>query len=54
MKVADYFKLENRFRMLDKIDPAVASELLVQTQKDVSARRGFYEYLAARKSQPDP
>lgn len=53
MKVADYFKLENRFKMLEKIDPAVASELLARSQEDVSARRGLYEYLAARKSQPD-
>ena len=54
MQVADYFKLENRFRMLDKIDPEAARALLVRAQEDVSARRGLYEYLAARKSQPDP
>jgi len=54
IKVADYFKLENRFTMLDKIDPAAANELLARAQNDVSARRGFYEYLAARKFQPEP
>jgi pyruvate-ferredoxin/flavodoxin oxidoreductase len=49
IKVTDYFKLENRFKMLEKIDPAAARELLAQAQEDVSARRGLYEYLAARK-----
>ena len=53
MKVADYFKLENRFKMLDKINPSAASELQRRAQENVSARRGFYEYLAARKSQPE-
>ncbi|HEX7516604.1 MAG TPA: pyruvate:ferredoxin (flavodoxin) oxidoreductase [Chthoniobacterales bacterium] len=52
MKVTDYFKLENRFKMLDKIDPEAAKELLAQAQEDVSARRGLYEYLAARKFNP--
>jgi pyruvate-ferredoxin/flavodoxin oxidoreductase len=54
LKVADYFKLENRFKMLDKINPAAAAELLARAQEDVSVRRGLYEYLAARKSQSDP
>jgi pyruvate-ferredoxin/flavodoxin oxidoreductase len=49
LKVTDYFKLENRFKMLDKIDPSAAKELLAHAQEDVSARRGLYEYLAARK-----
>ena len=52
MKVTDYFKLENRFKMLDKIDPDAAKELLALAQEDVSARRGLYEYLAARKFNP--
>ena len=39
IQVADYFKLENRFRMLDKIDPEAARALLVRAQEDVSARR---------------
>jgi pyruvate-ferredoxin/flavodoxin oxidoreductase len=51
-KVADYFKLENRFKMLDKIDPSAAKQLLARAQEDVSARRGLYEYLAARKFIP--
>jgi pyruvate-ferredoxin/flavodoxin oxidoreductase len=48
-KLTDFFKLENRFKMLDKIDPDAAKELLGRAQEDVSARRGLYEYLAARK-----
>ena len=52
IKVTDYFKLENRFKMLDKIDPDAAKELLALAQEDVSARRGLYEYLAARKFNP--
>ena len=49
MVVGDYFKLENRFRMLEKSQPRVARELLAQAQCDVNTRRAFYEFLAARK-----
>ena len=52
IKVTDYFKLENRFKMLDKIDPAAAKELLARAQEDVNTRRGLFEYLAARKFNP--
>ena len=48
MKVADYFKLENRFKMLDKTNPGAAKELFDQAQADVNSRRTFYEFLAAR------
>ena len=54
MKVADYFKLENRFKMLEKSEPRAAKELLAQAQGDVSDRRAFYEFLAARKFNPTP
>ena len=54
MKVADYFKLENRFKMLEKSEPRAAKELLAQAQADVSDRRAFYEFLAARKFNPTP
>ena len=47
--IADYFKLENRFRMLEKSQPRAAKELLALAQRDVIARRGFYEFLASRK-----
>jgi pyruvate-ferredoxin/flavodoxin oxidoreductase len=55
IKVSDYFALENRFRMLDKMRPAVAAQLLTRAQNDVNTRRDLYEYLAARKnSSTDP
>jgi pyruvate-ferredoxin/flavodoxin oxidoreductase len=54
MKVADYFKLENRFKMLEKSEPRAAKELLGQAQADVNARRTFYEFLATRKFNPTP
>jgi pyruvate-ferredoxin/flavodoxin oxidoreductase len=52
MKVADYFKLEQRFKMLEKSEPRAAKELLAQAQADVNARRTFYEFLATRKFNP--
>jgi pyruvate-ferredoxin/flavodoxin oxidoreductase len=54
MKVADYFKLENRFKMLERSEPRAAKELLGQAQADVNARRTFYEFLATRKFNPTP
>jgi len=49
IKVADYFKLEQRFKMLEKSEPRAAKELLAQAQADVNTRRAFYEFLATRK-----
>ena len=54
MKVADYFKLEQRFKMLDMTEPRAAKELLAQAQADVKTRRAFYEFLATRKFSPTP
>jgi pyruvate-ferredoxin/flavodoxin oxidoreductase len=54
MKVADYFKLEQRFKMLEMTEPRAARELLAQAQADVNARRTFYEFLATRKFSPAP
>jgi pyruvate-ferredoxin/flavodoxin oxidoreductase len=54
IKVADYFKLEQRFKMLEKSEPRAAKELLAQAQADVNARRTFYEFLATRKFNPTP
>jgi pyruvate-ferredoxin/flavodoxin oxidoreductase len=48
-KVADYFKLEQRFKMLEMSEPRTAKELLAQAQADVNTRRAFYEFLATRK-----
>jgi pyruvate-ferredoxin/flavodoxin oxidoreductase len=53
-KIADYFKLEQRFKMLEKSEPRAAKELLGQAQADVNARRTFYEFLATRKFNPTP
>ena len=50
--MADYFALENRFRMLDKTHPAAAKQLLTRAQEDVNTRRELYEYLAARTFNP--
>ncbi len=49
IQVADYFKLENRFKMLEKSEPRAARELLTQAQTDANERRAFYEFLAAGK-----
>ena len=48
VKVADYFKLEQRFKVLEKSGPRAARELLAQAQADVNARRAFYEFLATQ------
>ncbi len=45
--ICEYFKLENRFKMLS--DPKAAKQLGERAQKDATARRAMYEYLAARK-----
>ncbi|MGE5209308.1 MAG: hypothetical protein ACM3KL_08265, partial [Alphaproteobacteria bacterium] len=54
VKIADYFKLEQRFKILEKSEPNAARELLAQAQADVNARRAFYEFLATRKFNPTP
>lgn len=41
--------LENRFKMLTKIKPGAAKELLQEAQADVKTRWEMYQYLAARK-----
>jgi len=54
MKVADYYQLENRFKMLGQADPETAKTLFARAQEDVNVRREFYEYLAARKFNLNP
>jgi pyruvate-ferredoxin/flavodoxin oxidoreductase len=44
--VADYLKLENRFRMLSKSKPEDAKRLLEQAQENVNARWQVYQRLA--------
>jgi len=48
LKVADYFNLENRFRMLTKSNPEAARKYFEQAQLDVETRWQFYQHLAAR------
>jgi pyruvate-ferredoxin/flavodoxin oxidoreductase len=43
--------LENRFKMLTKINPAAAKQLLQEAQADVITRWQTYQYLAAKKSE---
>ena len=54
MKLADYFKLEQRFKILEKSEPRAARELLAKAQADVNDRRALYEFLATRKFNPIP
>ena len=48
MKVQDYLRLENRFRMLGQSHPDDASALFKQAQDDADTRWALYQYLAAR------
>jgi hypothetical protein len=43
--VADYLKLENRFRMLSKSRPEDAKHLFEQAQENVTARWQLYQQL---------
>ena len=45
MKVTDYFKLENRFRMLTKSDPKAARKYFEQAQLDVETRWQLFSIL---------
>ncbi|MGE5212491.1 MAG: pyruvate:ferredoxin (flavodoxin) oxidoreductase [Nitrospirota bacterium] len=54
VKIADYFKLEQRFKILEKSEPRAAKGLLAQAQADVNARRELYDFLATRKFNPIP
>lgn len=48
MKVQDYLRMENRFRMLGQSHPDTADALFKQAQEDANARWALYQYLAAR------
>ncbi len=43
--------MENRFKMLSKINPETAKQLLKEAQQDVNTCWQMYRYLAARKLQ---
>lgn len=49
VKLADYFKLEQRFKILEKTEPRAAKDLLALAQSDVNARRALYDFLATQK-----
>jgi pyruvate-ferredoxin/flavodoxin oxidoreductase len=51
LPLADYFAMENRFRMLAQTNPEAAREALGRARQDVAMRRELFEHLAAR-SQP--
>ena len=54
VKVADYFKLEQRFKMLENTEPRAAKGLLAKAQADINDRRALYEFLATRKFNNTP
>jgi len=51
--VAQFLDMENRFRMLKKINPEEAKRLYAKAQEDATSRWELYQYLAARKFQPE-
>ncbi|MCE0521804.1 MAG: pyruvate:ferredoxin (flavodoxin) oxidoreductase [Methylacidiphilales bacterium] len=52
ISVADYFKMENRFKLLARSKPEEAAQVLQEAQNDAVMRRKKYEYLAALHAQP--
>ena len=57
MQVADYFKLENRFKMLDKSDPRAAKKLFAQAQARREHAPGVLRISRGQKTQtrsPNP
>jgi len=47
--LGDFLQMENRFRMLTKINPDAAREFFKQAQKDVRVRFDLYQHLARRQ-----
>ncbi|TVR20885.1 MAG: pyruvate:ferredoxin (flavodoxin) oxidoreductase [Anaerolineaceae bacterium] len=48
LPVKEFFRMENRFRMLELSKPEVSRELFRQAQEDIHTRWALYEYLASR------
>jgi pyruvate-ferredoxin/flavodoxin oxidoreductase len=48
LPVKEYLRMENRFRMLEMSQPAVARELFDEAQERIETRWAFYHYLATR------
>ena len=53
-KLQEFMLMETRFKMLTKSKPEDAKRLWEEAQKDVLDRYRLYEYLAQRKSAPEP
>jgi pyruvate-ferredoxin/flavodoxin oxidoreductase len=53
-KLQDFMLMETRFKMLTKSKPEDAKRLWAEAQRDVEARFRLYEYLAQRKTAPEP
>lgn len=52
LRVADYFKMENRFKLLTKSKPEESAQVFQLAQNDADARRRKYEYLASFDIRP--
>jgi len=52
LPLEQYMYLENRFKMLTKINPEAAKTLLAQAQEDVKARYAQYQFMATRPMVP--
>jgi len=53
-KLQDFMLMETRFKMLTKSKPEDAKKLWAEAQRDVEARYRLYEYLAQRRTAPEP
>jgi pyruvate-ferredoxin/flavodoxin oxidoreductase len=53
-RLQDFMLMETRFKMLTKSKPEDAKKLWEEAQKDVLDRYRLYEYLAQRKTAPEP
>jgi pyruvate-ferredoxin/flavodoxin oxidoreductase len=53
-KLQEFMLMETRFKMLTKSKPEDAKKLWEEAQRDVEARYKMYEYLAQRKTKPEP
>ncbi len=52
IKIADYFKLENRFKLLTRSHPEESKAIFEQAQRDADVRRLKYEHLAGIHETP--
>jgi pyruvate-ferredoxin/flavodoxin oxidoreductase len=48
LPVADYMRMENRFRMLEISNPEAARKFFAEAQMDVKERWEYYSYMASR------